>query len=157
MRWTDWRTKIQELEKLGNVNTGTFTLSNSGLNWLFKYLGDATNLVDTFKATWIQGQTSITLTTSPTLASGYKFRTGDFIQLGPTGKVYNVVEDVAFNSNTVKLHRPILDATNATPANLKIGPNCSFTVQCSQFPGWSLMARDQVSWDGPFVLVENIA
>lgn len=28
------------------------------------------------------------------------------------------------------------------------------TVRCVEFPDWTLMARDQVSWSGPFVFVE---
>lgn len=159
MRWTDWRSKITELETLDRATAGSFTLSNTGLSWLVKYLGDATNLTNTFRATWTKYDNFITLSASPTLTSGqYKFRIGDFIQLGPNGKVYNVVQDVAYNSNTVYLHRPIIDATNVNPAspNLQIGPACSFTVQCAQFPKWTLMARDQVSWDTPFILVEKI-
>jgi hypothetical protein len=159
MRWTDWRTKIQEIETLGCVTAGSFTLNNTGLSWLVKYLGDATSLTNTFRATWTKYDTSFTLSASPTLTTGqFKFRIGDFIQLGPNGRVYNVVEDVAHNSNIVKVHRPIIDASNVNPAaiNLNIGPACSFTVQCYQMPKWTLMARDQVSWDTPFILVEKI-
>ena len=28
------------------------------------------------------------------------------------------------------------------------------TVRCTQFPEWTLMARNQVSWSGPFVFTE---
>lgn len=30
----------------------------------------------------------------------------------------------------------------------------SYTVRCIEFPEWTLFARDQVSWSGPFVFVE---
>jgi hypothetical protein len=30
----------------------------------------------------------------------------------------------------------------------------SWTVRCIEFPEWTLFARDQVSWSGPFVFVE---
>ena len=30
----------------------------------------------------------------------------------------------------------------------------SYTVICVQFPQWTIFARDQVSWNGPFVFVE---
>jgi len=30
----------------------------------------------------------------------------------------------------------------------------SFTVLCTQFPEWTIFARNQVSWSGPFVFVE---
>lgn len=159
MRWTDWRRKIQELETLGRATAGSFTLNNTGLSWMVKYLGDCPNIdITSFRATWTKYDNFITLSASPTIASGYKFRIGDFIQLGNTGKVYNVVQDVAYNSNTVYLHRPIIDATNTNPSSpyLPVGPACIFTVQCAQFPKWTLMARDQVSWDTPFILVEKI-
>ena len=28
------------------------------------------------------------------------------------------------------------------------------TVRCTSFPEWTIMARDQVSWSGPFVFIE---
>lgn len=30
----------------------------------------------------------------------------------------------------------------------------SYTVICTQFPEWTIFARNQVSWSGPFVFVE---
>lgn len=36
------------------------------------------------------------------------------------------------------------------------GSAYSKTVICSQFPDWTIMARNQVSWSGPFVFVEVI-
>ena len=33
----------------------------------------------------------------------------------------------------------------------------SKTVKCVEFPEWTLMARNQVSWSGPFVFIEVIA
>ena len=36
------------------------------------------------------------------------------------------------------------------------GSPTSYTVRCVEFPEWTLMARDQVSWSGPFVFVEVI-
>jgi len=34
------------------------------------------------------------------------------------------------------------------------GTDESYTVLCVSFPQWSIFARNQVSWDGPFVFVE---
>lgn len=34
------------------------------------------------------------------------------------------------------------------------GAEESYTVICTQFPQWTIFARDQVSWNGPFVFVE---
>ena len=33
----------------------------------------------------------------------------------------------------------------------------TYTVRCVEFPEWTLFARDQVSWSGPFVFVEVIS
>ena len=38
---------------------------------------------------------------------------------------------------------------NTAPAS-----DLTYTVICSSFPEWTLMARNQVSWSGPFVFVE---
>jgi hypothetical protein len=33
----------------------------------------------------------------------------------------------------------------------------SYTVICTQFPEWTIFARDQVSWSGPFVFMEVVS
>jgi hypothetical protein len=155
MRWSDeWRSKISQLEALDRTTTGTFQLNTAGMEWFSKYQGNSVNSTG-FVATIVQGSTSITLTTSPTTSSGFKFRAGDLIQLGASGKVYTVAADVAFNSNTVTLHRPCLEAS-ASGVPLRVGPNCVFSVVCTDFPQWNLFARDQVSWSGSFVFSEAL-
>ena len=149
--WTELRQEISKLERLDRYTESTFSFNNTGHNWLIKYQGDSQNYTG-FVATATQGSATLTLTTSPTTVSGYKFRAGDVIQLGTTGKCYTVAADVAFNSNSVTLHRPVLDTTGSY--NLRVADNCEFTVICRDFPSWTLMARDQVSWSGPFVFVE---
>jgi hypothetical protein len=150
--WTELRPYISQAEALDRHTSASVVLTNSGLTWMVGYQGNSVNSTG-FVATITQGSNTITLTTSPTTSSGYKFRAGDFIQLGSSGKVYTVAADVAFNSNTVVLHRPVLESS-ATGVALRVGANCTFTVICQQFPSWSLMARDQVSWSGPFVFYE---
>jgi len=152
--WTELRQYISQAEQLDRVSTATISLSATGQNWLYKYQGDSVNKTG-FVATIVQGSATITLTTSPTTSSGFKFRAGDYIQLGSSGKVYRVAADVAFNSNSVTLHRPVLDASAASVA-LRVAENCTWTVLCTQFPEWTLFARDQVSWAGSFVFTENL-
>lgn len=41
--------------------------------------------------------------------------------------------------------------------NVAPGTNESYTVRCIQFPEWTIFARDQVSWSGPFVFQEVLA
>lgn len=150
--WTALRQYISQAEALDRHTSGTIALTNAGLSWLVGYQGNSVNSTG-FVATIVQGSNTITLTTSPTTSSGFKFRAGDFIQLGTTGKVYTVAADVAFNSNTVTLHRPVLESSTSG-VSLRVGANCTLSVVCQQFPSWTLMARDQVSWSGPFVFYE---
>jgi hypothetical protein len=42
-------------------------------------------------------------------------------------------------------------------ANTVPGSPESYTVRCVEFPEWTLFARNQVSWSGPFVFVEVIS
>lgn len=150
--WTDWRDKISKLEALDRVTNGTIQFNNSGHDWLSKYQGNSVNYTG-FQGSWIQGNNYLTLAVSPTTSSGYKFKAGDWIQLGSTGRVYTVAADVAYNATTVTLHRNILEST-ASNVVLNVGPNCQFTVICSQFPTWNIFARNQVSWSGPFIFTE---
>jgi len=150
--WSELRPYIEAIDYADRYTEGVVQLSNTGYtSWLNKYQGNSVNSTG-FVANATQGSANLTLTTSPTTTSGYKFRAGDFIQLGTTGRVYSVVADVAFNSNAVTLHRAVLDASGSK--NLICGPNVSWTVICSQLPKWNIFARDQVSWDGSFVFYE---
>jgi hypothetical protein len=151
-RWTDYRQNISKAEALDRITTSTVQFNDTGLNWFIKYQGNSVNYTG-FVATITQGSNTITLTSSPTTSSGFKFRAGDFIQLGSSGKCYTVAADVAFNSNTVTLHRPVIDSS-ASGVALRVAENCVFTVICKEFPTWSLFARDQVSWSGPFIFYE---
>jgi hypothetical protein len=154
IRWTDIRSNISLAEKLGRTTAASISLNASGHDWLSKYQGNSVNYTG-FVASITTGSSTITLTTSPTTSSGYKFRAGDMVQLGSSGRVYTVAADVAYNSNSVTLHRAVIDNT-ATGVALRVGPNCSWSVICTQFPTWNLFARDQVSWSGPFVFYENM-
>lgn len=153
-RWTDLRPNISKAEKLGRGTNSTIQFNASGHSWLVGYQGNSVNYTG-FRGGWTQGESQLTLSTTPTTTSGYKFRAGDFIQLGSTGSVYTVAADVAANSNTVTLNRAILETTASNVA-LSVAENCVFKVICTQFPSWTLFARDQVSWTGPFVFQEYI-
>lgn len=150
-RWTDYRQYISEIEALDRVTVGTIGITNSGHNWLVKYQGDAADYT-AITASWTTGNT-ITLTGGQA-TSGFNFKAGDFIQLGSSGSVYTVAADVAFGSNTVTLHRPIIDSAGS--ATLNVAENCVWSVICTQFPNWTLFARDQVSWEGEFIFVEDL-
>jgi hypothetical protein len=40
--------------------------------------------------------------------------------------------------------------------NTAPGSDESYTVRCIQFPEWTIFARNQVSWSGPFVFQEVV-
>lgn len=154
-RWTDIRTEISKLEALDRVTPATFQFNNTGHSWLVGYQGNSANITG-FIGNWVKGTTTINLTTSPTTSSGFKFRAGDIIQTNAgSGKVYTVASDVPFNSNTVTVHRPIYEETGSS--FLYVAQNCIFTAICTEFPSWTLFARDQVAWNGSFVLYESLA
>ena len=151
--WTDARPYIEAIDYADRYTTGTVSLNAPGYTgWLGVYQGNSANYT-AFTASWTQGGTSITLTSSPSTPSGYKFRAGDIIQLG-TGSVYSVRADVAFNSNTVNLNRAILDATGS--GTLKVAENVVWSVICTEMPTWNIFARDQVSWSGSFIFYEAL-
>jgi len=153
IRWSDARPYIEAIDYADRYTIGTVKLNNAGYTaWMIPYRGSSVNYTG-FVASWTQGASGITLTTSPTTVSGYKFRVGDIIQLGSAGSVYSVVSDVAYNSNTVTLNRAILDATGS--GSLYVAENVTWSVVCTELPTWNIFSRDQVSWSGSFVFYES--
>lgn len=153
-----WDTSRQYLEYVEGVynksGNESFYISATGqASWLNKYQGNSANYT-AFSASWTLGNLSITLTSSPTTPSGYKFRAGDIIQLGSTGKAYKVAQDVAYNSNTVYLHRPVIDASGS--GSLYVGPNVSWDVYCTQAPVMQLIGRNQVGFSGNYIFTEKL-
>lgn len=154
IRWTDLRQSIEAIEAADRYTNGNISLNTAGtLSWFMNYQGNSVS-TSGFVGTVTQGSTSLTLTSSPTTSSGYKFRAGDLIQLGTGGKVYSVVSDVAFNSNAVTLNRPVIDSSGSK--NLVVGPNVVFKVICTDLPNWTIFARNQVSWSGSFKFMEDL-
>jgi len=153
-RWTDYRQYISEIEALDRVTVGTIGITNAGHDWLIKYQGDLSS-TSGITATWTTGNT-ITLTGGHTgLSSGqYIFRAGDIIQLDSKG-CYTVSADVAYNESLVTLHRPIIDPAGVSDP-IQVASACTWSVICTQFPKWTLFARDQVSWEGEFIFVEDL-
>jgi hypothetical protein len=147
MPWDAARPYIEAIDYADRYTTGNVQMNNTGYtSWLNKYRGDGT----TFAATWIQGETSITLTSGT--ASTYKFRVGDFIQLGSGGHVYTVVADANSAATTVNLNRAIIDVTGS--GSLVIGPAVTWTVICTEMPSWTISSRNQVDWSGSFKFYE---
>jgi hypothetical protein len=153
IRWSDARQSIEKMQALDRTTVAAVQINNAGYNsYLTTYQGNSANPA-AIAASWTQGGNSITLT-SGQAASGFNFRAGDIIQLKTTGRVYAVTADVAFNSNTVPVHRPIIDASSS--GTLVVGPSVTWSVICVEFPNWTIFERDQVSWSGSFVFYENM-
>jgi hypothetical protein len=152
--WTDYRPLIERMEALDRVTVGQVQINKAGQEWITGYRGNLTD-VSAITASYTSGNTITLVSGFAPLSSGqFRFRSGDLIQLGTTGGVYSVVNDVAFNATTVTLHRPVREA--AGTYTLRVGPNVVWNVLCVSFPNWNLFSRDQVGWDGPFVFVEAI-
>jgi hypothetical protein len=172
IRWSDARPYIEAMEKMDRFTVGTVQINNSGYNsWLSGYRGNgaSTNGIPTgtYQARFTQALSTtapdtIALTSIPSFTSSqYVFRSGDFVQLGTGGHVYTVAQDVQRGSGSlplnVKLNRPVLETPNDTTTyTLAIGPAVTWSVICSEFPNWTIFARDQVSWSGAFVFYENL-
>lgn len=151
MSWSLARPYIEAIEYADRYTTGVVNLNNPGYNnWLTPYQGNAVS-VSGFTAAINIGVNAITLTANPTTSSGYKFRAGDIIQIG-SGHVYSVSEDVAYNSNTVYLNRPVIETSGSY--NLTVGPTVNWNVICTSLPQWTIFSRNQVSWSGPFTFYE---
>jgi hypothetical protein len=152
--WQTFRPLIERMEALDRVTVGQIQINSSGQSWLSKYQG---NLGSTSGITvsYSSGNT-VTITAGATgLSAGqFRFRSGDFVQLGASNSVYTVVNDVAHNVNTITLNRPVREAAGSY--SLIVGPLVTWDVICVQFPKWTIFARDQISWDGPFTFVEAI-
>lgn len=154
--WTEYRGIIEAIEALDRVTVGTIQINDPGHSWLSQYQGNLptlTSIVVNFNAA---NGNLVTITSGAGgLGAGqFRFRAGDFIQLGSAGSVYSVVSDVAHNSNNITLHRPVREA--AGNYTLLVGPAVTWSVICVNFPNWNFFARDQIAWDGPFVFAEAI-
>jgi hypothetical protein len=147
--------QIAQAQALDRFTAATVQISAAGqTSWLNRYQGNITNL-NNIRVTIPSSGNTVTLTAGQA-ASGFNFRAGDFLQLRTNGRVYSVAADVPFNSNTVTLHRPILDAAG-TDQVVRVGPAVTWRVFCAEFPQWNIFARNQVSWTGPFVFVEDLS
>ncbi len=153
--WTQARPYIEAIDVADRFTQGTVQINNTGYNkWLMPYQGNSVNTTG-FTANVTQSYPNVTLSSSPTTTSGYKFRAGDLLQLGSAGRVYSVASDVAFNSNLVALNRPVLDST-ASNVSVIVGPAVTWTVICLTIPDWTISDRNVVSFGGPFEFIEAI-
>lgn len=145
-RWTDYRQLVAAAEGLDRYTETTINFSQSAYDWLFHYQGDASNITNMI-AGWVRGDQFATVTGgSPTQ---WRFRAGDFIQLG--NFVYKVTADVPAASTNVPVHRPIIQSGTGT---IQVGQNVNFRVKCVDFPDPVIIDRNQFGFTGDFRFVE---
>lgn len=150
--WETWRPLVEKIDNLDMVSTGTIQINKAGLSWINGYQGNLSTTTGII-VSYTSG-TTLTITSSTAIASGFKFKSGDLIQLGSGGKVYSIVEDVPFNSNTITVHRPVRESSGTY--TLIVGQNVTWTVICTNMPTWSLIGRNQIGWNGSFIFSEVI-
>ena len=150
-RYSENRGLIEAVEALDRTTVDTIQINNAGHDYISGYQGDLSTLSG-IQVSYTSGNT-LTITSGATLGSGYRFKAGDYIQLG-SGSVYNVVEDVLYNDNTITVHRPVRET--AGTYTLSVGPNVEWDVICVEMPTWTIFGYNQVSWSGAFVFVEAI-
>lgn len=148
--WTTMRPLIEKMETLDRTETGVIRIGKTGHSWLSGYQGNYASTAS-IVASFTSGNT-LSIVSGPVLTSGFRFKAGDFIQLGSTGKVYSVADDVAVGSTTITTNRPVRDNTGTY--TLLVGQAVSWNVVCVEFPQWNIFARNQVSWSGPFRFAE---
>lgn len=152
--WTTFRPLIERMEALDRVTVGTIQINKAAHSWLTGYQGDLAD-VTAITVSYSSGNTiSITGGASGLTSGQYRFKSGDLIQLGASGSVYSVVNDVDHDDTVVTLHRPVREA--AGNYTLRVGQNVTWSVICVNFPKWTIFSRDQVGWDGPFIFAEAI-
>ena len=152
MPWTSMRPLIEQMEALDRVTTSTVQISNPNLSYISGYQGNL-NTTTTITASFSTGNT-LTVVSAPAIGAGYRFKSGDVIQLGTSGGVYSIVNDVAYNGGIITLNRPVREA--AGTYTLIVGQSVTWNVICTTFPQWTLFDHNQVSWSGPFIFSEAL-
>ena len=151
LRWTESRGLIAKLMKADTFTVDTIDFSSPNSTGLFGYQG---NVVGTQSISFTQGSDTVVVT-GGTISSGFRFKGGDFIQPLGSDRVYTVVNDVPFNSTSVLLNRPVLDATGSS--TLLVGQDCKFKVLCTSMPNYKLVSYDRIEWSGTFTFIESLA
>ena len=152
-KYSDYRSLIEKMETLDKTTVATVNLADAGHDYISGYLGDFAS-PNSVQVNFTSGNT-LTITSNPeVLTSGqFKFKAGDFIQLG-SNSVYTVADDVAHDSDTITVHRPVLEAAGLYTVN--VGQSVNWQVICVNFPQWEIFGYDQVRWQGKFIFAESV-
>ena len=151
--YTEARPYLAKLDQMDRITAADINFNHAGFEAINQYLGSGSG------GFTIAGISSTTCTvTAGSLAGGaYVARAGDWLQIGSTGSVYQVVQDPATgNGATVTLNRPIDEAPGSYTGYF--GPNVTWNVICVQRPSWGLVPAGNnmlVNWSGDFVFYED--
>ena len=153
--YTAARPYLAKLDQMDRITIADINFNHAGFENIIGYLGNGTG---GFTVVVPVGTSVTTCTiTAGTLSSGYVARAGDWLQIGSTGSVYQVVADpAAGNGATVTLNRPIDEAAGSYTGYF--GANVTWSVICVSRPMWSLVpagANMLVNWSGDFVFYED--
>ena len=153
--YVDARPYIARLDQMDRVTTADINFDRPEFENIIGYQGDGTGAF----TTTVPGGTGVTTVTvsAGSLASGYVCRAGDWLQIGASGSVYQVVADPApGNGASVTLNRPVDEAAGAYTSYF--GRDVVWTVLCTQMPAWTLVPGGNntlVAWSGDFIFFED--
>ena len=153
--YVESRPYLARLDQMDRITIADIDFDHAGFENIIGYLGSGTG---GFTVVVPVGTSVTTCTiTAGTLASGYVARAGDWLQIGSTGSVYQVVADPSVgNGATVTLNRPIDEAAGSYTGYF--GANVTWSVLCVERPTWTLVpagANMLVNWSGDFVFYED--
>lgn len=153
--YTEARPYLAKLDQMDRITIADINFNHAGYENIIGYQGSGSG---GFSVVVPSGTSVTTCTvTAGTLSGSYVARAGDWLQIGATGSVYQVVEDPATgNGATVTLNRPI-DEAAGTYTGL-FGADVTWSVLCTSRPVWSLVPAGQnmlVNWTGDFVFYED--
>jgi hypothetical protein len=151
--YTASRAYLARLDQMDRLTSATINLSNPGFAGIAGYQGSGSG---GFTVDVPSSSTTTVTITAGSLPSGYVCRAGDWLQIGSSGSVYQVVDDPnTGNGVTVTLNRPVDEATGVYTGYF--GANVTWTLLCVQRPTWFLVPAGQnqlVNWSGDFVFYE---
>lgn len=155
--YVESRPYLAKLDQMDRITIADIDFSHAGFENIIGYLGNAT-VANGFTVVVPAGTSVTTCTiTAGLLPSGYVARAGDWLQIGSTGSVYQVVADpTAGNGATVTLNRPIDEAAGSYTGYF--GTEVTWSVVCVQRPVWQLVPAGNnmlVNWSGDFVFYED--
>ena len=147
--WQNSRGYIAAIEKLNRISPALINFSKSGLEYLFKYQGNAFSTAG-WVGTVVKNSTSFTCTN--TVTSGYRFKAGDIVKFAGNTTVYTVTEDVLYNQTTVPVNRPLVMDNGIY--NMTVGSDCNFYVICTTMPNYTITPLGIITWNGVFEFSE---